>query len=64
MNEELIDSSQNNQTNGEHPALAQLKELLKKGTITQETYDNLNFKFEKLDKAFEQSCSSEKILQR
>ena len=48
----------------DHPATQNLKELLASGQISQETYDNLSFKFKKLHQAFTQSCSTEQILLR
>ena len=48
----------------DHPATQSLKELLASGQISQETFDNLAFKFNKLHQAFTQSCSTEQILLR
>lgn len=48
----------------EHPATQSLKQLLSSGQISQDTYNNLLFKFNKLHQAFTQSCSTEEILLR
>lgn len=59
--------SQRMEGNGEetiHPALSLLQRLLNEGQITEESYRDLSFKFQKLHKAFEQSCSTEQTMMR
>ena len=47
-----------------HPAIAMLNRLLEEGKITDESYNDLSFKFEKLHKAFQQSCATEQTMMR
>lgn len=47
-----------------HPAIAELNRLVKDNQITPEMAKILNFKFDKLQAAFTQSCNTEQILMR